>query len=131
MKPVALFMITMLIAAQGFAGDSPFNYGESWESFSMRERQMYVIGFTSGINQAANDVVVNLAAESSLRKEISETIAFPEIDNIVLVNTISSLYKQPENSYIHFGKMIVIARDKITGKSIGKKLMNARKAALK
>jgi hypothetical protein len=99
------------------------DYGRQRNTWSNRDRFIYLTGFVDGQSHTYMSLQDDLPAErrSPLRQK-----TFTFYRTSTLLDVMTSLYSDPANTYIAHSSMIYIARDKLAGKDIESLLRNAR-----
>ena len=106
------------------SGQELFNFGRQWNAWSNGSRSIYLDGFVEGQSDTY------LLLEKDLPKERREPLkleTFTFYDSDALRDVMTSLYSDPANTYIRYGPMVYIARDKLAGKDIEPRLRLARR----
>jgi hypothetical protein len=107
----------------GPRGFELINYGRQWNAWSNGSRSTYLGGFVDGQSQTYMSLEGDLPAE---RRERLRLQTFTFYNTSALVDVMTSLYSDPANTYIAYGSMIYIARDKLAGKNFEVLLRTAR-----
>ena len=136
MKKQILVAILLMIIISNIAYSQPYNYAKLWNSMNSFSRHIYIKGVVDGISEAYFFTISNVAPDKFAKtpeplevKKVREKL-FVRYTQDQIPDVITSLYSDPANSYISMIDMFFLARDKIEGKSIEYKLMNARKSAM-
>ena len=111
-------------------------YGKIWLSWSNNLRDVYLVGFSDGIDVVYWKAALTWLApgeifkkpESGRVKKVRQDV-FLVLDIATIRDVMTNLYKDPSNTYIPWKKMIYLARNKLMGKDISIELINARKEA--
>jgi hypothetical protein len=155
-KLLFLVLVIILILPTNLSASSgPYNYRETWNSWTDYQRYIYLWGFSDAREQIWVDIssiikefredktlsLYELKNLIELTNEISivETnasitdyeeinIGFQPLDLKVIRDIMNDLYKDPANAYISFKNMAFIAKDKLSGKSIENRLEDERKS---
>ena len=99
------------------------NYGREWRTWTDTIRQIYVEGFMSG--QADTYLAVFNDLPNDRREPLRKALfLFHGLGPIADVMT--DLYKDPANTFIRYGAMVYIARDKLSGRDVEPMLRNSR-----
>ncbi len=108
------------------------NWGEKWSSLDSMQKIMFFMGIEAGMTYTAFEVLFDASASglselSNTKKELFNAYCYKKYSEIhenmeVIVDIITELYKTPENSYIKFPHMIIIALSKLRGEPIEKLL---------
>ncbi len=135
MKIRILFLIVFLLTIPNIVlAEVPANQSKYWQSLTANERTYYLYGHQDGIYKNFFEMfdIISKPLDKSESYKLNQLftemiIDYKVIDVTVLSNVISDLYNDPANSYIEVGDMTRIARDKIQGKSVDNKLLEARR----
>src|SRR5262249_61232308 len=100
-----------------------FNYGRTWDAWSNEVRSIFLRGFVEGQSKTYMTLEKDLPEE---RREPLKRQTFMFYDSNVLRNVMTSLYSDPANTYIAYGSMFYISRDRLEGKDVAVALRNAR-----
>jgi hypothetical protein len=65
---------------------------------------------------------------SSARREQVRLATFTFYDEPALANVMTDLYRDPANTYIEYGAMVYVARDKLSGREVESRLRQARQS---
>jgi hypothetical protein len=115
------------------------NYGQLWLELDSTDRNIFLLGLRDGILYSGNNILSDdtsgLKDLSDIKKEMLSVYIFKRYndfnDNMfVLKDIITSLYKEPANSYIRYIEMIDIAMKRLKGEDIEPLLQKAREEAL-
>jgi hypothetical protein len=101
----------------------PINFGLWWNSSTDANRLIYLGGFMDG-QASTYQALVNSLAPNSRERLRKETFLFYDLP--VLRDVMTDLYKDPANTYVGIAFMVYIARDKLGGEDVSKRLQNAR-----
>jgi len=150
-----IFLLILILSTSLSASGEPYNYRETWNSWTDYQRYIYLWGFSDArkqiwvdisgiIKEFREDKTLSLYELKSLidltnKIAIIETnasitdyeeinIGLKPLDLKVIRDIMNDLYKDPANSYISFQNMIFIAKDKLAGKPIENKLIEERKS---
>jgi len=150
-----IFLLILILPTSLSASGEPYNYRETWNSWTDYQRYVYLWGFSDArkqiwvdisgiIKEFREDKTLSLYELKSLidltnKIAIIETnasitdyeeinIGLQPVDLKVIRDIMNDLYKEPANSYISFQTMIFIAKDKLAGKPIENKLIEERKS---
>jgi hypothetical protein len=99
------------------------NYGQRWNTWSNRDRFIYLTGFVEGQSHTAMSLEDALPAESRERL-VRKTFTFYRTNT--LLDVMTSLYADPANTFVTHAAMLYMAGDKLAGKDIEVSLRNAR-----
>ena len=128
-----LFLIVGLvslhrISAQDVApvptGYELVNYGQGWNSLPNASKDWFIEGMVEGYNKTYW-TLINFVP-SQMRKEFEKKI-YLFYDTDVLREVMTKLYADPANTYISYGAMAYIARDKLNGENIEDHLRYSRR----
>lgn len=112
----------------------PSSFRETWNTFSFRDKLVYITGFSEGITLSMTKLVPVTARYSDGGKgfsEICDLSNFLKGNHLVaIIEVIDDLYKDPANTYIPAGYIIEIACQKLKGEDIEPLLQEVRKKAL-
>jgi len=139
MRAILVGAILLVIGAVSTARSEPFkgscmpggmppgveliNYGQRWNTWSNRDRFIYLTGFVEGQSHTAMSLEDDLPAESRERL-VRKTFTFYRTNT--LLDVMTSLYADPANTFITHAAMAYMARDKLAGKDIEASLRSAR-----
>jgi hypothetical protein len=106
-----------------------------WNSWGKDGQKVYLWGYRDGLGEVMTALmveIVNNMAEK-IPNNFYENIRVKTAtlyDDDKLIEVITSLYKDPANSYILFSDMVLIASDSLSEKDISKRILQARKKAI-
>ena len=100
-----------------------FDAGQSWNSWSQRDRLIYLEGFVDGQSNTYRILSPDLPTD---RQTALTQRTFTFYKKGPLADVMNSLYSDPANTYISPSSMVYVARDKLAGKQIGGLLRDAR-----
>ena len=122
---VAVIILASFASANISAQDELVNYGRDWKRWPNAARSIYLDGFIDGQSKTYFALRADLPPnrQEPLR---NETFTFYGTD--ALRDVMTSFYSDPANTYISFGSMIYVARDKLSGKDVEPMLREARKS---
>ena len=138
-----IFLLILIFSTILSASDKPYNYRETWNSWTDYQRYIYLWGFNDARNRILFDVLFEIKRESGeLESRWDEEPSFFDLkkmrniiqkiqitdDLIAIRDIMTCLYEDPANAYIFFGSMISIASDKLSGEPIENRLPKERKA---
>jgi hypothetical protein len=118
--------LTITFASSAAAQDvrsEPINYGRAWNSLFDPVRLVYVQAFMEGQASTYSAVFNDLPLTS---RERLRKATFLFYEPAVLRDVMTDLYKDPANTYIRFDLMVYIARDKLSGEDVTKRVQDAR-----
>ena len=133
----AIVLLFLLSYGHPSYPSDPFNYGVLWNSFSKDVRLVYLKGFKDGIGHAYHTALFTwIGPEEAWKKPESERVkavreaifVMFDVDAVSVVMT--ELYKDPVNTFIDFLSMVYLARDKLQGEDIEKRLREKRNTAM-
>lgn len=126
----------LLIAAApifGHAGNSPFtpegmrpyNYGAEWIAWSDEVRDIYIIGFNEGTRHTYREAEFHLPvdARDTVLAQIAMVYQIAQLRDVM-----TNLYRDPANTFINYGAMVYMSRDKLNGVDIENALREARRS---
>lgn len=122
---VAIIILAFLATANISAQDELVNYGRDWNRWSNAARSIYLDGFIDGQSKTYFALRADLPPH---RQEPLRNETFTFYGNEALRDVMTSLYSDPANTYVSFGSMIYVARDKLSGKDVEPMLREARKS---
>ena len=136
---VMFFFVLLVFLSCQVCYSQPYDHAHVWNSWTDFTRDVYLQGFDMGRFEESLEIVLafarlpeNTASDSihDMIKKVNEKMVlyFP-LESIR--NVMTDLYQDPANSFISFDRMIYIARDKLKGESIDKRLEIERKSAYK
>jgi hypothetical protein len=123
--PSLLFSVSLIFATANASAQEQvlFDYGKQWNAWSSDRRLIFVEGFVEG--QSATFFALFNDLPPGRREQLRlERFTFYKSD--VLSSVMTSLYADPGNTYIRYGSMVYIARDRLNGKDIEPVLRRAR-----
>jgi hypothetical protein len=135
-------LITVLLVGVAIISCPAFSaeiqdYANIWRTWGKDGQAAYIWGFIDGGGHAMQTVMGEIIASDKrsgkIPKQFYENIRIKTAtlyDENKIIDIISSLYKDPANSYIWFQDMVYIARDSLNGKDVTKAILEARKSAL-
>ena len=100
-----------------------FNFGVRWRTWTDTARLAYVDGLRDGTSGTYLVVTNDLSAT---RREAVRTQVFTFFPERELVDVMTDLYSDPANVFIRSGEMVLIARDKLSGRDVEPRLRQAR-----
>ena len=114
-----------------------FNFGYNWKTLPFDAKIMYLVGYTDGLHDGILDAKNVLASKMTDMKFVSSgkfnqaylmhNPLSSKKDDVKLISAMDYLYDDPENTYIDYKYILELARAKIDGKPIEKKLLEYRK----
>ena len=124
-------LLTLIVVAVLFLSGNPLmgqniTYGNSWLGGIINERILYIRGFVDGQNVILEELKIKPGPHLNLYVGVYGN------DMYVIDNIMTQFYRDPANTYIHWGIMIVIANKKLQGESVAeieRLLSEARKLA--
>jgi hypothetical protein len=112
------------------------DYGKIWKAWGKGGQRAYLWGFIDGGGYAMRTVLDEIFASDKrggkVPKPFYENIRVKTAtlyDESKMIDIITSLYKDPANSYIWFQDMVYIARDSLSGKDVTAAILEARRSA--
>lgn len=133
-----ILLMFLLVSSLTFADSKlPINHGRNWRSLSIAQKQMFVLGFGAGVSSAlwlverANGAP--LTARQAILNEIESELSIRHLDDLTVVEAISTLYEDSANNYLPFSQMVIIAKARIQGEPkevIERLLQRSRKSAI-
>ncbi len=136
MKITIVSLIVLLTMPNMISAESRHDFGKFWKALDPYERRLYLEGHNHGMSNYYTEAIHIFDKDNDKSKTIKMTkllleyyIGDANIDMTVMCDVITDLYNDPANTYIEYFYMIPIAREKIQGKSIEDKLLQARRLA--
>lgn len=141
---IIIFIIVFcLISFTGtsYPDEEPQNVAKIWKSFTIYEKECYLIGISDGIMTTLVDFDKHEKRDEKVR-EIIKLLINEKYDFLFLpslwshrkrsavIKVMNELYKNPDNIYIGSASMCFIAIRKLKGESIEPLLRELRKKAL-
>jgi hypothetical protein len=112
------------------------DYSKIWKAWGKGGQRAYICGFIDGGGYTMRTVLDEIFASdkrgSKVPKLFYENVRIKTAtlyDESKIIDIITSLYKDPANSYIWFQEMVYIARDSLSGKDITTAILEARRSA--
>jgi len=130
------FFLLLLLPCLAIA-EAPDNWANYWHRLTPGEKIAYLRGYKEGVTTAATEAVSSARYSPAYSGDtpINEIVPSLEIymvkDIDILSKVISNLYEDPANSYIQIKDMILVAKDRVLGKSTESTLQSARSKALR
>jgi hypothetical protein len=127
MKHFSAAILLLVLISPLFAQDpnmEPVDQGAMWNSWTVAMRSAYIEGFLSGVNSVYQRAFSYLSAKQ--RDEI-RAATFVVYASDVLAKVVTDLYRDPANTYIEPGALVIVAREKLKGTDIEPLLRAARK----
>ena len=126
-KTLLIVLIFLPLLSPHASAQERMNYGSFWLSRQVPWRTAYVAGFQAGIAHACAVLTMQYPEKEFIDRfwiDLDLEFAPP-----LLIPVVTSLYEDPANSFIAPEEMLYIARDKLRGEDIHKKLIIKRKNA--
>ena len=117
-----LFLLALPALAQP-TKQEPIDFRDVWSSWSPDMRHAFVDGFVEGGSRAYLECFNHL---SEVARQTVAKHTFVKYHSDILSDVVTNLYKDPANSFVTYGAMILIARDKLDGLDIEPELRYAR-----
>ena len=135
-KVLVYVWVFLMCSISNVFGSEQYNYANTWQSWTVYDRYVYLWGFQEGSNTAYLAAADNWLPPGTLfqkpeAKEVKKVreSTFLFFDLKTIRDVVTDLYNDPANSYIPFEKIIYVARDKLRGEDITEALRKARKDA--
>jgi hypothetical protein len=134
---ISIVVAILLMAITGHAQESTptlltppgtklYDYGSEWRSWTDGARDDYIIAFNEGTRRALRDTygLMSQERQERLRKRLAM-----EYEPYQLRDVMTSLYRDPSNTFIPYAEMIYLARDKLNGEDIEARLRLTRRGS--
>ena len=122
MKKITIFIIVICIIfvllANNISANDKYNWGKLWNGWSDKERVVYLIGYTDGLDWGG------MIGSDSL------SVTRLDFEPKVIIPVITDLYNDPSNTLISLQAMTIIAYEKLEGCSFLEELIESAKTAL-
>ena len=126
MKKITIFIIVIciifIVLTNNISANEKksweYNWGKLWNGWSDKERVIYLIGYTDGLDWGG---MVGSNSLSGVQLEF---------DLKVIIPAITGLYSDPSNTFIPLEAMTIIAYEKLKGCSFLEELIESAKTAL-
>jgi len=122
MKKITIFIIVICIIfvllANNISANDKYNWGKLWNGWSDKERVIYLIGYTDGLDWGG------MIGSDSL------SVTRLGFEPKVIIPVITDLYNDPSNTLISLQAMTIIAYEKLEGCSFLEELIESAKTAL-
>ena len=122
MKKITIFIIVICIIfvllANNISANDKYNWGKLWNGWSDKERVIYLIGYTDGLDWGG------MIGSDSL------SVTRLDFEPKVIIPVITDLYNDPSNTLISLQAMTIIAYEKLEGCSFLEELIESAKTAL-
>lgn len=122
MKKITIFIIVICIIfvllANNISANDKYNWGKLWNGWSDKEKVIYLIGYTDGLDWGG------MIGSNSL------TVTTLDFEPEVIIPVMTDLYNDPSNTLISLQAMTVIACAKLRGYSFVGELIESAKTAL-
>ena len=122
MKKITIFIIVICIIfvllANNISANDKYNWGKLWNGWSDKERVIYLIGYTDGLDWGG------MIGSGSL------SVTGLDFEPKVIIPVITDLYNDPSNTLISLQAMTIIACEKLKGCSFLEELIESAKTAL-
>lgn len=108
------------------------DYVHTWRSYGDAARTAYILGFMDGEangNEKGRLFFQGKVDKSVIRQWMDTEGTFAGHTVGILADAMTHLYDDPANSYLPFAWVLYLAKDRIEGKPIEEKLLEARKHA--
>lgn len=127
------FFSTTITSAPVFSADM-IDFGAMWKGWGVEGENAYLWGFSDGrtttIMTLTDEIISSrVKVPHKFIPNIEKKTSYV-FDENRLREVITNLYKNPTNSYIWIGDMVLIARDSLNGTDVSDALLKARKAAI-
>jgi len=122
MKKITIFIIVICIIfvllANNISANDKYNWGKLWNGWGDKERVVYLIGYTDGLDWGG------MIGSNTL------TVTTLDFEPEVIIPVMTDLYNDPSNTLISLQAMTVIACAKLRGYSFVGELIESAKTAL-
>lgn len=127
----------LLIPVASTAEDGPYNYGAVWNGWSPQSRSAYLWGYKDG-----NFAAYWLAGKEWLKDEFLSKPESPRVkqvreklflvfDGDAIAPVMTTIYKDPANTFVDLVDAARLSRDKLKGEDIEPGLLAARRKAIR
>lgn len=129
--------LVFLAFASISVASEPFDYSRIWKDWGREGQDAYIWGVMDGSGKAMITLIMEKSSADKAHKKYLEGL-YERIrlnsaimhNETKLIEVMSSLYRDPANSYVSMQDMLYIARDSISGKDVSKRILEARKFAI-
>lgn len=122
MKKITIFIIVIciifIVLTNNISANDKYNWGKLWNGWSDKERIIYLIGYTDGLDWGG------MIGSDSL------SVTRLGFEPKVIIPVITDLYNDPSNTLISLQAMTIIAYEKLEGCSFLEELIESAKTAL-
>jgi hypothetical protein len=134
---IMLFFLGIAMTSKPVFSAEILNFGAIWKTWDVGSQNVYLWGFVDGGSNAMiavmGEIIYSNNKGLTVPKNLYENIRKKttiNFDENKLRDMMTTIYKDPKNSFIPFQDMVYIARDSLNGDDISASLLKARKAAM-